>query len=193
MISYALENPGVVAAFLSCIATMFAAFATWRGPMSAAKLAERIRHQKEKENEVRRMKMHIFSTLMQERATIASIDSVRMLNSIDFVFNDVPSVREAWAELFVIFQADGVPHPQLREEKLRSLLRSMAADLGMSGSLKVDDLGRIYYPNALAREEELRRMQQERALLSMRSQQDANDKPMVDYALLTKFPPPPTK
>lgn len=190
MIEYASSNPAVVAAFLSFLATAFAALATWQGPRSAAQLAERIRHEKEKENERRRMKMHVFSTLMQERATIASIDSVRMLNSIDFVFSDAPTVREAWAELFVIFHTDGVPHPQLREEKLRSLLREMASDLGMSDTLKVDDLGRIYYPNALAREEELRALQQERALLAIRSQPDKMAA-QIDQKLLEKFPPKP--
>lgn len=188
--AYAYENPAVVAAFLSFLATVFAVYATWQGPRSAALLAEKIRNEKEKENERRRMKMHVFSTLMQERATIASVDSVRMLNSIDFVYNDSPPVREAWAELFVIFQTDGIPHPQLREEKLRKLLREMASDLGMSETMKIDDLGRIYYPNALAREEELRALQQERALLAMRSQSDPNTA-VVDQNLLKKFPPKP--
>lgn len=189
MIDYVAANPAAVAAFLSFVATALAAVATWQGPRSAAQLAERIRNEQEKDSERRRMKMHIFSTLMQERATIASYDSVRMLNSIDFVFHDAPRVREAWAELFVIFQTDGIPHPQLREEKLRSMLKEMAADLGMSNSLKVDDLGRIYYPNALAREEELRRLQQEKALQAMRAPQ--SDQSASDQILLEKFPPKP--
>lgn len=191
MIEYIINNPAGIAAFLSFLATALAAIATWQGPRSAALLAERIRHEKDRENERRRMKMHVFSTLMQERATIASIDSVRMLNSIDFVFNDSPKVREAWAELFVIFQTDGPIHPQLREEKLRSLLREMTADLGMSGMIRVDDLGRIYYPNGLAREEELRLLQQERALRAIRSQQDETATSSVDHKLMQKFPPVP--
>jgi len=187
---YLLQNPSVIAAFLSTIATICAVFATWQGPRSAAKLAERIRHDQEKALERRRMKMHVFSTLMQERATIASLDSVRMLNSIDFVFHDAPAVREAWSELFVIFETSGTPHPQLREEKLRVLLREMAADLGLSDALKTDDLGRIYYPNALAREEELRMLQQERALLSFRSS-STGDAPQPDPNMMAKFPPKP--
>ena len=133
------------------------------------------------------MKLHIFATLMQERATIASPDSVRMLNSIDFVFFDSPRVRESWAELFNIFQTQGIPHPQLREEKLRLLLKEMAKDVGLSDTLKVDDLGRIYFPNALAKEEELRLLQQEEALQRITSQRAAQQNQLPS----NKFPPTP--
>lgn len=188
MIEYFAQNPATAAAFLSLVATLLAAFATWQGPRSAAKLAEQIRKDTERESERRRMKIQIFSTLMQERATIASIDSVRMLNSIDFVFSDSPRVREAWADLFAIFHTPEGPHPQLREDKLRVLLKEMGADIGLSESLKVDDIARIYYPNVLAKEEELRLFRQEQALLQMRSQ--GQDQP-IDQKLLAKFPPKP--
>lgn len=190
MIVYLLDNPATLAAFLSFIATLLAAIATWRGPRSAALLAEKIRHEKEASAEIRRMRMHVFSTLMQERATIASVDSVRMLNSIDFVFNDVQTVREAWAELYILFQTDGPPHPQLKEEKLRTLLKTMASSLGMSGNLKVNDLGRIYYPNALAIEDEIRRLKQEQALSSMRPQ--PAEQSVFGQDMLNKFPPMPS-
>lgn len=189
MIVYLTDNPATLAAFLSFIATLLAAIATWRGPRSAALLAEKIRHEKEASAEIRRMRMHVFSTLMQERATIASVDSVRMLNSIDFIFNDVQAVREAWAELYILFQTDGVPHPQLKEEKVRTLLKTMATNLGMSGSLKVNDLGRIYYPNALAIDDQIRRLQQERALSAMLPQ--STEQSVFSQETLNKFPPAP--
>lgn len=188
MIEYFSQNPATAAAFLSLVATVLAAFATWQGPRSAAKLAEQIRKDTERENEQRRMKIQIFSTLMQERATIASIDSVRMLNSIDFVFSNSPRVREAWADLFAIFHTPESPHPQLREDKLRVLLKEMGADIGLSESLKVDDIARIYYPNVLAKEEELRLLRQDEALLQIRSR--GQDQP-ADQKLLAKFPPKP--
>ncbi|RWM57437.1 DUF6680 family protein [Mesorhizobium sp.] len=189
MIEYIAQNPATVSAFLSAVAAMAAVFATWQGPRSAAMLAEKIRKDTEQDNERRRMKVQVFATLMQERATIASIESVRMLNSIDFVFSDSPGVREAWADLFAIFHTAEVPHTQLREEKLRVLLKEMGADIGLSNTLKVDDIARIYYPNALAREEEVRMWRQEQALLQIRSQ--GQQTAPVDQKLLAKFPPKP--
>lgn len=193
MIEYALQNPATLAAFLSAVAAIAAVIATWQGPRSAAKLAEQIRRDTERENERRRMKLQVFSTLMQERATIASIDSVRMLNSIDFVFSDSPRVREAWADLFSIFHTSESIHPQLREDKLRNLLKEMGADIGLSDRLKVADIGRIYYPNALAQEEELQMLRREQALLQIRSQgqQQLPSPSGANEVQLAKFPPRP--
>lgn len=187
MIQYIVANPATVAAFLSFFATIFAAWATWKGPQTAALLAETIRARSEIENEQRRMKLNIFSTLMQERATIASLDAVRMLNSIDFVFAESANVREAWAELFDVFKQMEPSNSRTREEKIRNLLKEMAKELGLSETLKFDDLGRIYYPNALAREEELKLLQQEAALRQMRT---FGTDPTVSMQL-EKFPPPP--
>lgn len=188
MIEYISNNPSTVAAFLSLFTAILAAYATWQGPRSAAKLAEEIRQNTERQSERRRMKLQVFATLMQERATIASIDSVRMLNSIDFVFFDCPKVREAWAELYSIFHTSETPHPQLREEKLRILLKEMGTDIGLSDNLRADDIARIYYPNVLAKEEELRLARQEQALLQLRSNGSDGS---VDQKLLEKFPPKP--
>ncbi|HCH72310.1 MAG TPA: hypothetical protein DFK19_10305 [Ochrobactrum sp.] len=192
MIEFISNNPATIAAFLSAVAALLSVIATWQGPRSAAKLSEQIRRDTERENERRRMKLQVFSTLMQERATIASIDSVRMLNSIDFVFSDSPKVREAWADLFAIFHTSEAPHIQLREEKLRNLLKEMGADIGLSDTLKVDDIARIYYPNALAQEEELQMLRRQQALLQIRSQgQQQLPSPTFDQKLLAKFPPKP--
>jgi hypothetical protein len=193
LIEAIVGNPATLAAFLSAVATVLAVVATWQGPRSAAKLAEKIRQDTERENDRRRMKLQVFSTLMQERATIASVESVRMLNSIDFVFSDSSNVREAWADLFAIFHGAEGPHPQLREEKLRVLLKEMGADIGLSDTLKVDDIARIYYPNALAQEEELQMLRRQQALLQMRGQGVPQQipSPSVDQTLVSKFPPKP--
>lgn len=193
MTQYLLANPATAAALLSAIAALASVLATWLGPRSAAKLAERLREKVERENEGRRMKLQVFSVLMQERATIAAVDSVRMLNSIDLVFSDAASVREAWASLFTILSTSSNPHIQLREEKLRQLLSAMAGDLGLAMTIKVDDIGRIYYPNALAQQEELEMLQRERALRSIRSQGEAQQQilPATASILPSKFPPKP--
>jgi hypothetical protein len=169
MTAFLNQNGATFAAFLSFLATLFAAYATWRGPRSAAELAEQLRANSERDSERRRMKIQVFSTLLQERATIHSAESVRMLNSIDFVFSDSPRVRDAWADLYSTFLPTVPPPPQLRDEKIMSLLKEMVADLGLSDNLKVDDLKRTYYPTALARERELHDLQRDQALNQMRA------------------------
>ena len=134
-------------AFLSMIATGLAALATYRAPILAAKVAERLRMESEQENERLRLRRIIFFTLMQERATFASPQSVQML------FHDCRPVREAWADLY-----HSLSRPDLtaREEKQRELLRQMAIHLGLSESLRRDDFSRTYYPTAMAEEAYLR-------------------------------------
>lgn len=60
----------LAAAAFSAIATALAAFATWSAPRAAAKLAESLRRDAERGQERQRNKLHVFATLMQERAAI---------------------------------------------------------------------------------------------------------------------------
>jgi Family of unknown function (DUF6680) len=165
------SKPETIAAFMSFGAALAAAIATWQAPRSAARISEEMRLLQDKQNEQRRMRLHVFVTLMQERATIASLDSVRVLNVIDFVYADCPKVREAWADLFQLFGSGGDQgiHPQLQQEKLRTLLKTMADELGLSHTLGVDDLSRIYYPNIIAKQQELTMLQQELNLRQLRA------------------------
>lgn len=176
-------------AFMSMIATAFAAFATWKGPTAAARIAETLRQKNDRDNEKLRMKLNVFATIMQERATIYSLDSVRMLNSIDFVFDDSPIVRESWAELYhLLNSANGNVHPQLRDEKLKNLLKSMADNCGLSGSLDSDDLGRVYYPNYIAAGHEIEELRQRQQLEKLRSQTRPTE---TAEEFSKRFPPPP--
>lgn len=129
------------------LATACAAWATWKGPQIAAKLAEQLRKTAQIEDEKRRMKLLVFATLMQERANIASPDAVKMLNLIDLVFIESKEVRDCWAELYAFcgssaFHDNGVP------ERLRKLLKEMAINIGVESDLRADDFARIYYPNS---------------------------------------------
>src|ERR1035441_9597759 len=108
----------LTAAIFSAIATGFAAFATWNAPRTAARLAESLRREAESHNERQRLKVQVFTTLMQERAQIHSDQGVRALNLIDVVFNDAREVREGWAELYLAFYMKPlVPH--VIDERLR--------------------------------------------------------------------------
>ncbi len=148
-------------ATLSAMAAGFAAFAAWQAPRSAAKLGEDLRQTSERDNERRRLKLHVFAALMQERASLASLDGVRALNLVDVVFHDCRAVRDAWAELFVSFDASKKLPRHVQEERTQKLLTDMAVDLGLGDQLRSDDLGRVYYPNALAEEEYVRQLERQ--------------------------------
>ena len=95
----AAETYSLIAAIFSAVATGFAAVASWRAPITAARLAERLRRDMQQSEERRRQKIQVFTTLMQERSAIWTEAAVRALNGIDVVFNDARPVREAWAAL----------------------------------------------------------------------------------------------
>ncbi|MBC2777297.1 DUF6680 family protein [Parasphingopyxis marina] len=163
MISQILSNPAVIAAFLSAIAAIAAAVATWRAPVSAARIGERLRRQGEGELESRRFRMNVFAYIMQGRAEIWSEETVRALNSIDVAFNHSVSVREAWAELYQALNTAPMQN-HVVDERIRKLLREMAIDLGISDTLRLDDFGRIYFPTALAEERQARALERQATL-----------------------------
>lgn len=152
-----------IAALLSAIATGFAGYAAWKAPRSAAELAEKLRKQSELETETRRMKVYIFTQLMQDRGTTITREGTRALNLIDLVYADSDSVRDAWAELYNSYGIQEMPWHE-RQKRLHNLLKVMATDLGLSGRLRVDDFGRIYYPIAIEKEDRIQMLRNERLL-----------------------------
>ena len=148
---------------------MSAALATWNGPRAAAKLAEALRRDAERSQERQRNKLHVFASLMQERAAIYSEAGVRALNIIDVVFHDSLTVREAWAELYLTFSLNPIP-PHVLEEHLRKLLAAMAIDIGLGDKLKTDDFGREYNPRPITQERFIRDMQREQLAATLLGQ-----------------------
>lgn len=182
------------AALLSAIATIAAAIAAFRGPISAAQYSEKLRKLSESQTEKRRLKMWIFTIIMQERATLHSPDCVRALNLIDVVFNDTLDVRESWAELYDAFKTENDIPIHVREERTRDLLKKMSVDLSLSDSLRMDDLGRIYYPNSIADENELndRRRKVELSRLRQVTTEEV-DAETNEQLSIDKWPPKPKK
>ena len=155
------------AAIFSAVATGFAAVATWRAPRSAATLAESLRRDAERHGELQKRKMSILTVLMQERARINSDEGVRALNSIDIVFADSREVREAWAELLLAFTMQPLVIMHVVEERLRRLLAAVAKDVGIADQLRIDDLGRVYYPTSQQQEQLIKDMQRQFVLNSL--------------------------
>ena len=155
-----------VAAIFSAIATAFAAFATWYAPRAAAKLAEELRRTADRAQERQKSKLQIFTILMQERAAIYSEDGVKAFNLIDVAFNDCREVREAWSELFLIFNTNPMP-PHALDERLRKLLAAMANDIGIAENLRTDDLGRVYIPTAISQDRLIKDIQRRQTLATL--------------------------
>jgi len=166
------EKIALLAAIFSALATAFAAFAAWRAPTTAAKLAESLRRDAERHDERQRRKLSVFSTLMQERAQIHSENGVQALNLIDIVFNESREVREAWSDLFLAFQMRPVVQHVI-DERLRKLLGAIAKDIGLADELRSDDLGRVYFPIVQAQEQFIKEMQRQQILANLQGQNAA--------------------
>jgi len=174
-------------ACLSAIAASAAAIATWRSPISAAKLAENLRRQADIATDQKRFRLNVFAQVMQGRAEIWSEDTVRAINSIDVAFNDVPTVREAWAELYQALSSNEIA-VHVREERLRKLLKEMSLSLGLADTLRLDDFARVYFPNAVQEDRQLRDLQRRAALRQLTGEPEAQQQ----VALPSKWPPAPT-
>jgi hypothetical protein len=183
----------VIAAVFSAIATAIAAFAAWKGPIHAAKLAEELRRTAAADEERRRLRLQVFTTLMGHRAVIYDAEAVRNFNLIDVVFHDSRDVRDAWSKFFAsLDQAKRIPQ-HTQDELLHRLLNAMAADLGLSGSLVPDDLSRVYYPGALAEAAHLEILDRRARLQVLRggSGPAANSAPVMVGQ--DNWPPPPPR
>jgi uncharacterized protein DUF6680 len=160
----------LITAIFSAIAACLAAYATWKAPTAAARLADALRREGDRAQERHRSKLAVFTTLMQERAAFYSENGVRALNLIDVVFNESREVREAWADLFIAFNPNSNIPYHVQEERLRRLLAAMAKDVGLAEQLRTDDLSRVYFPTALAQERFIRDMQRQQTPARLQDQ-----------------------
>jgi hypothetical protein len=110
---------------------------------------------------------------MQERAEIFSKDAVKSLNSIDIIFRKSTEIREAWATLHDSLCSSPY-NPQVVDANMISLLIKMASELGLAQELKFADFKRIYWPEVLVKERELRFLQQQDAIDRLANSPAAN-------------------
>ncbi len=158
------------AALLSVVATGLAAWATWKGPSNAARLAEDLRTDSGAREQKRRMKLWIFSALMQERLLYNAPDAVKAFNLIDLVFIDSFQVREAWAKFHEALDPNKRATDLEARNRLRELLSVMAGDLELSGKLGVADLERVYYPSSMAEDLQVQMLQRQALLRQLSGQ-----------------------
>lgn len=169
----------------AAIATSRAVVATRKAPVDAAQIAASL----QQASEGRRLKLSIFATIMQNRHFLGETECVKALNLIDTVFHDAPSVRDAWATLFAAlndprnFPQSG-PTPVI-DEKRNTLLAAMARELNLIQDFRPDDFTRVYLPQVLLAEMQIRDMQRRATLNTLSAS------PSASAPIPALFPPPP--
>ncbi len=107
---------------------------------------------------------------MQARGHLTP-DGVRAFNLIDVVFAESPAAKDAWAELYNAYSSNMVPAHE-NDRLLKSLIRVITEDIGLSDKIRTDDLGRVYYPNFIAEQVEIEARQRRQAIARLREEQD---------------------
>ena len=111
-------------------------------PVNAVKVGRELNTDQQKDN----AKRSLFLTLYALRGTPLHYDFVRCLNQIDIVFEDNPTVLQAWRKHYDSLNTKGVVNPQdvWRLQRVE-MLSAMAQVLGYS-AISQADMSRDYYP-----------------------------------------------
>ena len=142
-----MDTWNAVFAGLQLVVGCNSAVALWLSPRAVLWISERLREQARERDEKRTLRLRVFLTLMQDRATPHGAEAVKAFNAIDVAFADEPNVRRAWERLL----ACGGPGDGFEQgERLSALLDAMAASLGFDRQLGARDFARIYVPEVPA-------------------------------------------
>lgn len=112
------------------------------GPRNAISIGRKLNIEQQKDD----AKRELFLTLFSLRGSPLHYDFVRALNEIDVVFEDTPSVLQAWHTYYDSLHIKGrVNEDQEWELQRVTLLSAMAQSLGYQ-SIRETDMIRQYYP-----------------------------------------------
>lgn len=156
-----------VAAVATFLAALAAVWATFRAPKLAAEFAENLRAASQKQEEERRLKLWIFTTLMQYRRSIISHDAVSALNLIDVVYRDSKEVRDAWRSFLKATDEKPTSSEKI-VERYHMILEKMAGALGLSDSIAISDIHASYYPEGLGQQGEAEYLELQEKLRRLR-------------------------
>jgi hypothetical protein len=132
-------------AWISIASIVVTVLAILAAPIAALWISGRL----QKRNTQEDAKLRLFSTLIETRHDALAPDAVRALNSIDLVFVNDRSVREAWSKYYVAIVDENLNNQvgfRIREERRRDLLLSMIKAMNMSDRISTTDLLRTYTP-----------------------------------------------
>jgi hypothetical protein len=124
----------------------------------------------QRRSDAHQSKLTVFSTLISLRHAPLSGDLIRALNSIDAVFADDPSVRQAWTEYFTALNDPNLNTSigaSIREQKRRDLLLEIVKALKLTQKISSADLLRTYLPTFVAEDTQIAMLErlQKRAVL----------------------------
>lgn len=136
-IGYYITSVGILTATIYYIAN---------GPKNAAIKAVNIGRQLNNEEQKDNAKRTLFLTLFALRGSPLNYDFVRGLNEIDVVFEDIPSVLNAWHIHYDSLQIPNqVNEGQVWDLQRTEILSAMALSLGYN-RIRQTDMIRSYYP-----------------------------------------------
>jgi hypothetical protein len=111
-------------------------------PVDAVKTGRKLNNEQQKDN----AKRNLFLTLFALRGSPVNYDFVRALNQIDIVFEDTPSVLDAWHTHYDSLQIKGQANEnQIWDLQRTNLLSAMAVSLGYN-RIRQTDMLKNYYP-----------------------------------------------
>lgn len=160
----------LLTALAACAAfgiSLVALKATYEAPKRAAELAEDLRASSQKNEENRRLKLWVFTTLLQHRGSITSPESVSALNLIDVVFIDDAEVRQSWKS-FLISTDEQPFYPVKVVERYLTIIEKISRSLGMSNQITVADVQKGYYPIAMGEVAEVEHLERQYKIRSLK-------------------------
>ena len=105
----------------------------------------------QKHNEIKRIKVSIFETLMAHRYMISDKENVEALNKVEVVFHSDNDVRQAWKEF--LDEADkgatNIVAGVNVNDKYLKLLEKIAESIGYK-KINWENIKRFYYPTGLS-------------------------------------------
>jgi hypothetical protein len=161
---------------IAAIATFFTAglavWAAFKAPKLAADFAEGLRIANLRVEEQRRRKLILFATLLENRGSMATVQSVSAINLTDLVFADVAEVREARKDFMEAANAESFEVVALYERYL-GLIRAIARDLGLQDSISIADIRSAWLPTGLGEQAELEQLERQQKLAELRRKNES--------------------
>lgn len=143
-------------------------------PVNAVRIGRTLNNEQQKDN----AKRSLFLLLFSLRGSPLHYDFVKGLNEIDIVFEDTPTVLEAWHHHYDSLQIDNqVNENQIWDLQRTEILSAMALSLGYN-RIRQTDMIRSYYPKG----HEYRDYKE----IEIREAQLAYHKSMIDLSLVSK-------
>lgn len=143
-----LEVTFAITNILILCLNLYLVYRTLYSPIDAVRVGRQLNGEQQKDNEKRRLFLVLFSL----RGSPLNYEFVRALNQIDVVFEDTPSVLDAWHNHYDSLQRkEQVNAEKTWEIQRTNLLSAMAVSLGYS-RIRQTDMLQNYYPEGHAKE-----------------------------------------